>query len=156
MKIRSLLTSVAVLAGAGGCVNPHAFGRADALIAKFRDLAAAGNYGGVYDLGTADFKARGDKDDLAAMLSAVGRKIAGCQAPRRVGASLVSSPQATLITEDYARTCPNGVVAETFVVRIERKIALLQAYQAETDTPDADDIPDFAPNSHRGLDDGSI
>lgn len=115
--------------------------RAEAVVAKVYELFDADDYAGIYKLGSPDLKASASQEHFERLVSSIDRKTAGCKAPQWAHSGFSATTNGSFTTLVYTRDCPNGVLTETFVVKLQGEQTLLHGYNANAAFLIMDDPP---------------
>jgi hypothetical protein len=125
--------TLVVLTSDNGCSPSADLSASDGAITSFHRSLDAGNFDAIYDGSATDLKSVASRDKLAALLSAVHRKLGAFKSGSNTGWNDNVTTSGHYLTVNYAATYEHGPAAEEFVFNIANGKTALAGYHINSD-----------------------
>ena len=112
----------------GACSVGQDTKAAEAAVSKFREQMASGALGDIYDSAADDWKSAVTRDDSAAFLGAVNRKLGPVKTSTQTGWRDNLTSNGHLVTLEYHTKFEHGDGDETFSIRLKDARGQLAGY----------------------------
>jgi hypothetical protein len=125
LRLALVLLLVSVVSA---CSVGHDTKAAEVVVSKFREQMARGALGDIYDTAAGDWKSAVSRDDSAAFLGAVNRKLGTVKTSTQTGWRDNVTTGGHMVTLVYHTKFENGDGDETFLVRLTDSRGQLAGY----------------------------